>query len=61
MVESGAFQRPEIIRALNIVPSHKSANLPTCHFREAEANLRSFLKNPRQTYDINFSFTTLGL
>jgi hypothetical protein len=40
---------PGITRALNIAPSHKSANLPACHFREAEANLLSFLKKPRQT------------
>jgi hypothetical protein len=44
---------------LNILPPHKSANLPTRHFREAEANLLKFSKKPRRTYDMNFRFTNL--
>jgi hypothetical protein len=43
--------------ALNSARSHKSANLPTCHFGEAEANLPSFSKTPPD-HVMNFSLTT---
>ncbi len=62
-IESSSLDRsivPQITRALNILPSRKSANLPTCHFREAEANLLSFFEEspPDLRHELQFHQTS---